>query len=100
MSFQKGDGHVVIAGTAYGLRLTMGALAELDMRLSVKGPKELSQRLRTLSPADGRVLLTCVMRPCLPSKDAAASADKFSDKDIAGVMPAICRLFEEAFLHD
>lgn len=101
MTFQKGDGQVVIAGKTYDLRLTMGALAELDTCLSVSGPQELSLRLRALSQSGGRVLLACVMRPCLPfpaaDDDLRKLAATFSDADIAEAMPSICKLFEEAF---
>jgi len=102
MTFQRGDGQVVIAGKPYGLRLTMSALAELDTCLSVSGPQELSLRLRTLSPADGHVLLTCLMRPCFPAlrddnADARMSAATFPKVDVAKAMPVICKLFEEAF---
>ena len=98
MAFQNGDQSIVMDGTVYSLRLTMGALAEITSRLSVSGPQELSLRLRSLSAADGRLLLACMMRPCLPSKvKVSRLADRFSDSDIAAAMPVICRLFEEAF---
>ena len=98
MGFQRGDQQIVINGISYGLRLTLGALAEITSRLSVSGPQELSGRLRRLTPADGRVLLACVMRPCLPSKvHIIRLAAHFSNGDIAAAMPVICRLFEEAF---
>ena len=98
MAFQSGDQSVLIKGTSYSLRLTMGALAEINSRLSVSGPQELSLRLRSLKLADGRVLLACMMRPCLPSRvNVIRLAAHFSDGDIAAAMPAICRLFEEGF---
>jgi len=98
MGFQSGDGAILIDGTSYNLRLTMGALAEINSRLSASGPQELSLRLRSLKADDGRVLLACMMRPCLPSKvNVIRLADHFSDGDIAAAMPVICRLFEEAF---
>lgn len=97
MPYQKGDGLITVSGQEYGLRLTMGALAELDTRLSLSGPAALANRLRQLSSKEARVLLACVMRPCAPSKDVDASAASFSDAEIAGVMPSVCALFEEAF---
>lgn len=99
--FQKGDQRLLIEGKTYGLRLTMGALAEITSRLSTAGPKQLSARLRRLSAADGRVLLACVMRPCLPYGVCAdSSAASFSDSQIAKALPIICRLFEQAFIYD
>ena len=98
MGYQCGDQLVTLQKTTYGLRLTMGALAEITSRLSAKGPQELSLRLRSLNAVGGRVLLACVMRPCLPlGIDVTRLAASFSEDDIARVMPVICRLFEEAF---
>jgi hypothetical protein len=98
MGFQSGDGSILIDGRTYNLRLTMGALAEITSRLSVSGPQELSFHLRSLTAADGRVLLACMMRPCLPSKvNVIRLAAHLSDSDIAAAMPIICRLFEEGF---
>ena len=101
MGFQSGDQQIVINGQTYGLRLTMGALAEINLRLCTAGPQELSLCLRSLTAAQGRVLLACVMRPCLPSADCTHRlAAHFSKVDIAKAIPAICILFEEAFSDD
>jgi len=101
MYFQRGDKRIVINDKPYGLRLTMGVLAEINSRLSVKGPQQLSARLRSLNAAEGRVLLACTMRPCLPREGCIAMpAENFSDVEIARAMPVICKLFEEAFTHD
>ena len=101
MGFQRGDQRLTIKDQTYGLRLTMGALAEITSRLSASGPQELSLRLRSMSVAEGRVLLACVMRPCLPlGADVTGLAASFSDEDIAQAMPQMCKLFEEAFRHD
>ena len=98
MGFQRGDQRLTIKDQTYGLRLTMGALAEITSRLSASGPQELSLRLRSMSVAEGRVLLACVMRPCLPlGADVTGLAASFSDEDIAQAMPIICRLFEDSF---
>ena len=98
MGFQRGDQRLTLQDQTYGLRLTMGALAEITSRLSASGPQELSLRLRSMSVAEGRVLLACVMRPCLPlGADVTGLAASFSDEDIAQAMPIICRLFEDSF---
>lgn len=98
MRFQKGDQQIVRDGELYGLRLTMGAMAEINSRLCAAGPGALSARLRRLSVADGRVLLACVMRPCLSEAVCADRvAARFSDRDIATALPIICSLFEQAF---
>ena len=98
MGFQRGDQRLTLQKQTYGLRLTMGALAEITSRLSARGPQELSLRLRSIDVAEGRVLLACVMRPCLPlGIDVTRLAASFSEDDVVMVMPVICRLFEEAF---
>ena len=98
MGFQRGDQRLTIKNQTYGLRLTMGALAEITSRLSASGPQDLSLRLRSFDVAEGRVLLACVMRPCLPlGADVTGLAASFSDEDIAQAMPIICRLFEDSF---
>lgn len=101
MGFQKGDQRVFIGDKSFRLRLTLGSLAEINSRLGTAGPQALSGQLRSLTAAQARVLLACVLRPCLsPEKDADMSAALFSKADIADAMPAICRLFEEAFSGD
>ena len=98
MGFQRGDQRLTLQKQTYGLRLTMGALAEITSRLSARGPQELSLRLRSIDVAVGRVLLACVMRPCLPlGADVTGLAASFSGEDIAQVMPIICGLFEDSF---
>ena len=102
MGFQKGDQRVFLGEKSFRLRLTIGSLAEINSRLGCSGPRELSDQLRTLTAAQARVLLACVMRPCLPvdssgGQDADMSAALFSKADIAAAMAAICALFEEAF---
>ena len=49
MGYQKGDEIITVAGQNYGLRLTMGALAELDTCLSLSGPTALATRLKQAS---------------------------------------------------
>lgn len=98
MSFQKGDQLISIGTSSVTLRLTIGALAEINSRLGASGPQSLSGRLRRFTPSQGRELLACLMRPNSPLPGSAdRSAALISDADIARAMPAICRLFEEAF---
>ena len=98
MGFQRGDQRLTLQDKTYGLRLTMGALAEITSHLSASGPQELSLRLRSIDVVEGRVLLACVMRPCLPlGAEVTGLAASFSDEDIAQAMPIICRLFEDSF---
>ncbi len=115
MGFQKGDVAVIIGGVPCYLRLTIGALAEISERLAdpinssrenfaAIGPRALSQCLRSLSVAEARVLLTCLLSPPLPARSSlsaqgkeAVSAAAVSDEDMTKLLPAICRVFEQAF---
>lgn len=102
MAFQVGDGHVVINNCRYGLRLTVGALAEISTRLSLFGPDTLMQGLRSLQAEEGRVLLESLMRPCLPPDGAnpvgsGSPVARLTEADIAKALPAICEVFEHAF---
>jgi len=92
MGYQKGDGTAVIGNHEYGLRLTMGALAEMSSKLSISGPAELAKCLRDMCRGHGCVVLRSLMRAC--SSDVPTS---FTDEDITRALPEICRLFEEAF---
>ena len=101
MGFQRGDQRLTLQDQTYGLRLTMGALAEITSRLSASGPQELSLRLRSMSVAEGRVLLACVMRPRLPlGADVTGLAASLTVEQVTQILPQMCKLFEEAFRHD
>ena len=49
MGYQKGDGRIVLGGQVFGLRLTMGALAEISQKLTILGPADLADCLRNMS---------------------------------------------------
>jgi len=95
MAFQKGDICVSINGRPYTLRLTLGALAEISGRLSAPSPAALSLRLRALTRAQARTLLSCLS--CPPLCEAGSSEADVSDEDITALLPDICRVFERAF---
>lgn len=94
-SFQPGDVRVQIKGEPFTLRLTLGALAQISGRLSASSPGAFSSILRTLSPEQARVLLSCLS--CPPLMQADGSAGIVSDADIQRLLPDICRVFENAF---
>ena len=100
--FQKGDVAVKIEGSTYRLRLTMGALAEIEAKLGAKGPLELAQRIRGLATedrnnTDALILLQCLMcTPCHQSEiRVPAKVRRAKPMDY---MPAIATLFEAAFV--
>lgn len=93
MRWQSGDAVIQVGGKEVLLRLTMGALAELDARLGVSGPEELAEKFRNLKQVDARQILACLVT------DRAAIGDVLimPDEALRGVLPVMCRLFEEAF---
>lgn len=97
MSCQPGDIAVQIGGKPYVLRLTLGALAIISERLSAPSPQDLSSLLRNLTPAQARVLLSCLSCPPLPKTDG--SAGTVPELEVQRLLPDICRVFETAFLH-
>lgn len=103
--FQRTDMFAMISGTAYILRLTLGALAEIDARLGVRGPLELAEKLKVLcddeqSLNDAYHLLECVLRPafvmCADTGFTNISA-LAQQADPKVFMPIITRLFEANF---
>lgn len=104
-SFRKGDVYVEIKGRRYILRLTLGALAEIDERLGVKGPLELAKKLKGFSADEGRVetalhLLECLLRPAFPAPVSVGGVDipaLVKAADFKSFMPAITHLFEMSF---
>ncbi|HFB54380.1 MAG TPA: hypothetical protein ENJ46_00530, partial [Hellea balneolensis] len=65
MKFQSGDIPLLIDGKTYFLRLTLGALAEIDARLGVKGPQELAQFMRQLAVDPKNALSAFTLLECL-----------------------------------
>lgn len=95
MDFQIGDETFEIEGQLYHLRLTIGALAAISEQLSAPSPETLSERLRSLSSGQARVLLTyCCLSPLRGSDRSVA---ELSDAQISHGLPELCRLFETAF---
>ncbi len=98
--YQDGDVSIKIDSTPYLLRLTLGALAEIDQRLGVKGPLELAAKLKGFSAdkqsaQDALTLLECLLRPASsPAMDIPAAALKARAENY---LPAIAALFERAF---
>jgi hypothetical protein len=101
MVFQYGDVPILIDGTRYFLRLTLGALAEIDARLGVKGPSELAHYLRQMtadhaSAQDAFTLLECLLRSSPPPDATDISAVVLmADPDI--FLPMIADVFEMSF---
>lgn len=103
--FRKGDVSISIGGKAYVLRLTLGALAEIDQRLAVRGPVELAEKLKNLSANDESAetaftLLECLLRPAISPPCGLGVADIPSlvrQANPQEFMPIISALFEKNF---
>ena len=92
MGFQSGDKFVMFKGQKYGLRLTIGALAEIQSVLSLSGPAELAQGLRKLSPDQTLLMTQALLRAFGPDVPTTLTAN-----DVVNFLPEICQIFEEAF---
>lgn len=91
--FQPGDQKLTLEDTPFHLRLTIGALAEMDARLAVSGPRSLATRLRHLTLQDARIILECVTL----GSASRQRIKNLSDQHIQAVLPDLCALFETAF---
>lgn len=97
MSYQKGDGRIVLGGQVFGLRLTMGALAEISDKLSISGPAGLASCLRKMNPTYCKILLSSMITAGGQVAPNELSQCEFSKPEMAAALPEVCRLFEEAF---
>jgi hypothetical protein len=58
----RGEAEAWLAGAERTLCLTLGALAEIETALGVKGLGELAERMRALSAADLLAVLAALLR--------------------------------------
>jgi len=99
--FRKSDIFVEIDGHIYTLRLSLGALAEIDARLCVNGPLELAEKFKQLSAgedsaSDACILLECLLRSSLPPHVTNIPAiAKKAEPDV--YLPRIAEVFEISF---
>lgn len=61
-NLQRGESLIQIDGRSHTLRLSLGALAEIESQLGVEGFKPLSERLGRLSASDLVSVLTALLR--------------------------------------
>lgn len=58
----RGEARAVLAGVERTLCLTLGALAEIETALGVRGIAELAKRMRSLSAKDLLAILAALLR--------------------------------------
>ncbi len=75
------------------LRLSVGALAEITLRLNASGPAALATRLRAMDAAAARHLLISLLR----TPNAEAQVARLSDAELMAQLQGITRCIEEAF---
>lgn len=92
-AWHGGDRLVKAGSRELRLRLTVGALAEIDSRLGIQGPVALSERMRSLGPDDLDHMLCALLRP-VHGEGAPALARSVPPVQASR---AIADLFEEAF---
>ncbi len=84
----RGEVSVVLAGEERRLCLTLGALAEIETGLGLRGLGKLGERMRALSASDLKVVLAALLRG--GGEDAAAA----SDAGPAEAARAVAKAFE------
>lgn len=93
MTWQAGDAAITVNGNDIPIRLTMGALAELDARLGVSGPEALAEKFRALNHTDAKQILASLVT----DRTRIGDILMITDTDLRGALPIMCRMFEEAF---
>lgn len=88
-----GDQLIMIGPQKYYLRLTLGALAEIAETLPARGPYDLSQQMKGLTPEKILIVLTALLRPIY--------GHDFPQMKRADIKPnhvkAIAKVFEQSF---
>lgn len=89
----RGDVRIVLNGRQEKLRLTFGALAEIETELGIGDVGELARRLKRLSPADLWVVVGALLRGAGASEVALVD---HSREDLAAAAMAVAAAFREA----
>lgn len=90
----RGDVPVTLDGVERRLRLTFGALAEIETALGVSALDELGARLARMSANDVRVVLAALLRGA--GYDSAAERVNAARVDLKEAARAISAAFREA----
>ena len=93
MGYQKGDGRIVLGGQVFGLRLTMGALAEISQKLTILGPADLADCLRNMSQEHCQILLSSLTRAY-----GQAAPRELGEADMAAALPEIAAYLRRRFV--
>ncbi len=96
---RRGDTELVIDGKRYTLRLTLGALAELEEAFAVSDLAALGERFNTgrLCARDIITILACALRGGGHSMSDEEAAGLSSEGDVAPLAEAALRALEVAF---
>lgn len=94
MNRVRGDVAVMIDGRERRLRLTFGALAEIEDALGVSGVGEMAERLKVMDARQMMQVLRALLRGGGEHEAAEALAD--CGLDLVGAVQAIAKAFREA----
>ena len=89
----RGDVKIFLNGSERKLRLTFGALAEIETELGVGDVDELGARLRKLSPTDLWAVVGALLRGAGESDVALVDHAR---QDVAAAAMAVADAFREA----
>lgn len=93
LNVARGDAPIMLDGMQRRLRLTFGALAEIEAGLQVCSMAELGARLSRLSAGDMRIVLQALLRGA-GEFEAALHLDR-TRVDLAAAADAIAQAFRE-----
>ena len=92
----RGDSELVAVNQHYTMRLTLGALAEIEDALGVSSLGEIATRLRTLATSDIAAVASALLRG--GGHNISASDVLALDCDLGSIVRAIAGAFEAAGL--
>jgi hypothetical protein len=92
----RGDAEFVAGDKRYAMRLTLGALAEIEDALGADSLADLAERLKHLGTGDIALVASALMRGA--SADISAAEVLKLDADLGALIAAIGRAFDAAGL--
>lgn len=94
----RGDSELVAGNKRYTMRLTLGALAEIEDGLGLKSLGDIAARSHSLATSDIAVVASALLRG--GGHNISADDVMTLDADLGAIVRAIAGAFQAAGLHD
>ena len=92
----RGDAELAVAGKRYTMRLTLGALAEIEDGLNIASLSEIGTRLKSLATSDIAIVASALLRG--GGHDISADEIMSLDVELGAIVRAIAEAFANAGL--